>query len=164
MPRNSLFRYFPGVPDLSVVEDFTISLFSQEMQPKFFFFLTQSHFSNLNSLLLHIILASSAVWISVDHKFTMPLWPPTLKNKMFFLCFLPSPQSGVSVITILSQAHTSATAQSINFQFTYLVFAVSMRLHNKLTHKMDAGAKGWMGSFSSHSSITAKLPLRDTMH
>lgn len=90
MPRNSLFRYFPGVPDLSVVEDFTISLFSQEMQPKFFFLLTQSHFSNLNSLLLHIILASSAVWISIDHKFTMPLRPPTLKNKMFFLCFLPS--------------------------------------------------------------------------
>lgn len=91
MPRNSLFRYFPGVPDLSVVEDFTISLFSQEMQPKFFFFLTQSHFSNLNSLLLHIILASSAVWISVDHKFTMLPWPPTVKNKVFFLCFLPPP-------------------------------------------------------------------------
>lgn len=54
MPRNSLFHYFPGGPDLSVVEDFTISLFSHEMQPKFFFFLTQSHFSSLNSLLLHI--------------------------------------------------------------------------------------------------------------
>lgn len=71
------------------------------------------------------------------------------------------------MITILSQPHISATAQLIHFQIICLVFPVSTRLHNKLTQKMDAGAKGWIGSsrsHSTHSSIIAQLPLRDTIH
>lgn len=87
LPRNTLFHYFPRGPDLSVVEDFTISLFSHEMQPKFFFLLTQSHFSNLKSLLLYIILAASVAWVIVT--FITPYSPPVHHQPKCFWSFLP---------------------------------------------------------------------------